>query len=163
VSGEAVVRAATPADIRAMVGLLRDVATENRWIRTERTVDVEDRMRRLQDAIVAGATILLVAEIDRRIVGELTMRIAGQRAAFGMMVAAPVRGRGIGRRLLDAAIAAARERSIDAIDLEVYAHNDAALALYRSCGFVAAGDARVEERSDGQRWEALPMSLVLRA
>jgi ribosomal protein S18 acetylase RimI-like enzyme len=129
VSTEAVIRATTAADVRAIVRLLRDVATENRWIRTERTVDVDDRTRRLLDALAAGTTILLVAEIGGRIVGELTMRVADKRAAFGMMVAAPVRGRGIGRGLLEAAIAAARERAIEVIELEVYTHNDAALAL----------------------------------
>ena len=156
---DVVIRATTAADIRAIIDLLRDVAGENRWIRTERTVDGAARMRSLADAIAAGTMIMLVAEIGGRIVGELTMRIAEKRAAFGMMVAAPVRGRGIGRRLLVAAIDAARERAIERIDLEVYAHNTVALGLYESLGFVTAGPARIEERSDGQRWEALPMSL----
>jgi ribosomal protein S18 acetylase RimI-like enzyme len=163
VTNEAVIRATTAADVRAIAGLLRDVASENRWTRTERTVDVDARTRGLLDALAAGSVIVLIAEIDARIVGELTMRVDGRRAAFGMVVAAPARGRGIGRRLLDAAIAAARERSIEVLELEVYAHNDAALALYRSAGFVAAGDARIEQRADGQRWEALPMRLALRA
>jgi ribosomal protein S18 acetylase RimI-like enzyme len=45
------------------------------------------------------------------------------------------RGRGLGRALVEAALAAARERGCVRIELDVDEDNQAALALYRSCGF----------------------------
>jgi ribosomal protein S18 acetylase RimI-like enzyme len=53
-----------------------------------------------------------------------------------MYVAQPATGRGIGRTLLRAAIAKAREwEGVAKLNLTVAAHNEAALALYRSEGF----------------------------
>jgi ribosomal protein S18 acetylase RimI-like enzyme len=51
-------------------------------------------------------------------------------------VAADWRGRGVGRALLDALVATARESGHDALSLSVDRRNAAALALYRSIGFV---------------------------
>jgi ribosomal protein S18 acetylase RimI-like enzyme len=58
------------------------------------------------------------------------------RTRIGVMGALPdERGRGSAARLLDAAIAAARDRGDASIELEVFAQNERALALYRSRGF----------------------------
>ena len=155
------VRAATLADARAIVELLRDVAAEDRWIRTRPPVDVDGRTVRLAERIETGLIVAFVAEIDGRIVGELTLFIDGARGAFGMLVAVEARGRGIGRALLDATIVDARRRGLTHIDLDVYTNNGAALALYRSAGFAPSGPAVPEDRGDGLRWEALPMALAL--
>ena len=45
------------------------------------------------------------------------------------------RRRGVGRALIEAALEAARERGCRRIELDVDEVNEAALALYRSCGF----------------------------
>lgn len=51
------------------------------------------------------------------------------------------RGRGIGRRLLDALTARAAERGYDQPALNVHLHNPAA-RLYSRVGFVVAGKGR---------------------
>lgn len=57
-----------------------------------------------------------------------------------MFVAPAVRGRGIGTLLLQAALAQALAWSgVEQISLAVTASNQAALSLYRSCGFVEVG------------------------
>lgn len=48
-------------------------------------------------------------------------------------------GQRVGRRLMDAALAHARATGARRVLLGVYAHNHAALAFYRRCGFVQAG------------------------
>jgi ribosomal protein S18 acetylase RimI-like enzyme len=158
---EALVRAAGPADGPAIVQLVNAVAAENRWIRSEVSHDVAERVRRTAAALEDGNLIAFVAELDGTVVGELSLRVRDDRAAFGMVVAAAQRGRGLGRRLLEAAIAHARERAVARVELEVYAHNVAALQLYRSLGFIESGPRVSEERSDGQRWEAVPMAKEL--
>jgi ribosomal protein S18 acetylase RimI-like enzyme len=50
-------------------------------------------------------------------------------------VAPALRGRGIGRALLEAAIEAAREAGASGIDLNTGETDTAARALYESCGF----------------------------
>ena len=54
-------------------------------------------------------------------------------------VVADARGRGHGRDLLSAVIAHARQTGCARTELEVAADNHAALALYRSLGFVEVG------------------------
>jgi ribosomal protein S18 acetylase RimI-like enzyme len=156
------IRLAGPADAGALVGLLAEVAAENRWIRTVVPFDIALREQRTIAALVAGTLVAFVAESDCVVVGELSLRLRDDRAAFGMLVAATHRGQGIGRQLLAAAVAEARERSAARIELEVYAHNTAALALYRAFGFIESGPPVTEERADGQRWQAVPMTYVFR-
>jgi len=52
-----------------------------------------------------------------------------------LYVAPPLRGRGIGRALLEATLAMAREAGAGGIDLNTGATDTAARALYESCGF----------------------------
>ena len=59
-----------------------------------------------------------------------------------MWVRSEARGRGSGRRLVDAAVAWAADRGEAEVVLWVVHDNTPAIELYRSCGFVASG--RVE-------------------
>jgi RimJ/RimL family protein N-acetyltransferase len=59
---------------------------------------------------------------------------------FGLYVSAGFRHGGLGYRLVQAAIAEARShKGLKLLQLTVTAGNDAALALYRRCGFVQFG------------------------
>ena len=79
-----------------------------------------------------------------------------------MAVAREWRGRGVGLELLAAAIEWARERGLHKLSLGVFAHNAAAIALYRKFGFVEEG-RRVKHyrRASGELWDALEMGLLL--
>lgn len=57
----------------------------------------------------------------------------------GMIVAADVRGSGIGRALLEACVAKARERGLAMLTLSVTGDNASAIGLYASLGFVRYG------------------------
>ncbi len=108
---------------------------------------------------------MLVAHDDARAVGHLAVTIHSEYGAhLGMMVAPDYRGRGLGRRLLQEALTWAQKRGFPALSLLVFAHNDAAIRLYRSCGF--ADVAYFENdvvRKDGQRWDTILMTRVLDA
>jgi ribosomal protein S18 acetylase RimI-like enzyme len=79
-----------------------------------------------------------------------------------MMVARDRRGQGIGTALMEAAIGWAREQGLHKLSLDVFAHNEAALALYRKLGFVEEG-RRVKHyrRASGELWDAIEMGLLL--
>lgn len=69
---------------------------------------------------------------------------------FGMFVQPEHRGRGIGRALIEAAIAHARARPGSVVmNLALTGGNDAALKLYQSCGFETYGIEPMGLRIDG--------------
>jgi ribosomal protein S18 acetylase RimI-like enzyme len=81
-----------------------------------------------------------------------------------MALARDARGRGLGGLLLDGLLAAARELGAHKVDLQVWPHNEAAIGLYLSRGFVVEGRLRAHyRRSSGQVWDAIVMGLVLDA
>jgi len=66
-----------------------------------------------------------------------------------MGVLAPWRGRGLGERLIRAALDAARERGFEKVELSVYATNPRARALYEKVGFVHEGTRVRGRKVDG--------------
>ena len=63
----------------------------------------------------------------------------GEAEILTIAVSPAVRGRGQGRALVEAAVAAAVAQGAETMFLEVAADNRAALALYRAAGFSQAG------------------------
>jgi RimJ/RimL family protein N-acetyltransferase len=79
-----------------------------------------------------------------------------------MLVARDSRGRGVGSALLQAAIAWAREHGLHKLALQVFPHNESALALYRKFGFELEGRRRRHvRRTSGELWDVLDMGLLL--
>jgi len=84
------------------------------------------------------------------IIGHVNLKGDGlavglHRCELGIGIERPYRGQGLGRRLMHTAIDHARRAgSLAWVDLRAFAHNHAALELYRSLGFVEIG--RMEDR-----------------
>ena len=78
---------------------------------------------------------------------------------LGTVIADGWRRRGVGSRLLEAAVNAAKARKgIRRIDLAVFPHNEAALALYRKYGFIeTAFEAEAIPRQSGEVWDVILM------
>ena len=70
------------------------------------------------------------------------------------------RGQKIGARLLAATIADAFEKGIARIELEVFATNARAIALYRKFGFVEEGRKRQARCLDGIYKDTIPMAIL---
>jgi RimJ/RimL family protein N-acetyltransferase len=70
-------------------------------------------------------------------------------------------GRGIGQRLLDAAVAETRARGARRLRLRVLGPNAAARRLYEACGFVVEGVLREEFLLDGRYVDDVLMALTL--
>lgn len=99
----------------------------------------------------------LLAVLDGRIVGYVRQVPAAPlesnrhvRQIQGLAVDGTVRGRGIGRRLVEAACAAARADGARKISLRVLGWNTPARRLYEGCGFVVEGSLAEEFLIDGQ-------------
>jgi ribosomal protein S18 acetylase RimI-like enzyme len=74
----------------------------------------------------------------------------GHSGVLGMGVHPEHRGRGLGRALLDRTVNAAKAARLKRVELEVYASNVSAIALYLRSGFVVEGCKRKARYLDGQ-------------
>jgi RimJ/RimL family protein N-acetyltransferase len=161
------VRPAGDADLDRLVDLVWDVATEGRWIGAEVPFDWQARRRHYAQLLGAAHSTILVADASSTggpsLVGEITVTVAAYGVAeIAMMLADQWRGRGLGGALLDAAISWAREAGAHKIGLEVWTHNDAAIALYRRAGFSEEGHKRRHyRRRNGELWDTFLMGLPL--
>ena len=82
---------------------------------------------------------------------------------LGMGLLPPVRGHGIGQRLAQAAITSAVERGAVRIELEVFASNVRAIALYERLGFEREGMKRGARELDGIQDDDIIMALLIHA
>lgn len=146
-------------DVAGAVEVLAEVAREGHWVATEWPFDVAARTRAVGDALVRQTVIGWVASIDGTVVADLTVFEPAEREpTLGMVVAAAHRRRGIGRGLIEAALSWARTNGKAALRLRVFPDNVAAVALYRSTGFVdVALQRNAIARSDGTALDALLM------
>lgn len=80
---------------------------------------------------------------------------------LGMGVQHGYRGKGIGTRLMEKAISAARDSGIERVELEVYASNIPAIRLYEKRGFVHEGAKRKARKLDGAYDDILVMALFV--
>ena len=79
---------------------------------------------------------------------------------LGMGLLPDARGRGLGARLAQTTIEAARERGIERIELEVFAGNRRAIRLYERLGFMHEGVKRRARLLDGAYDDNVLMALV---
>lgn len=82
------------------------------------------------------------------------------RGSLGIGVVASHRGRGLGKRLLQACIDRAWSNGLARVDLEVRADNLAAIRLYEALGFQREGVRRRGMRIDGCYIDMLQMGLL---
>ena len=130
-----------------------------------------DQVRSFVEGIAAGAGVQFVALQDVALQDEavvgwcdvLRNPRSGFRhsAALGMGLLAPVRGRGIGRALLAAVLEGAGPQGLQRIELEVYAANRPAIALYERFGFVREGVKQAGRLLDGEPADIHCMALLL--
>lgn len=128
------VRAYRPEDANAF----RDLNLA--WVEAYFTVEAEDRAQ-LEDPqthILDKGGALLIAELEGEAVGTVGLvpgHEAGVLELIKMSARSDVQGKGIGRALMDASIAEARQMGASKIWLETNTVLSAALALYRKSGF----------------------------
>jgi putative acetyltransferase len=139
------VRTAEPRDAADLVELANDVSGEPEgWMIWNEWRSVGDERRYLRAVRRHPDAEVLVAEIDGEIAGRLSLArdqhpASRHVADLGLMVSERFRRRGVGRALLEAAVAWARENSVAKIELHVFPWNAPAIALYEAFGFRREG------------------------
>jgi [ribosomal protein S18]-alanine N-acetyltransferase len=152
------VRPSTVDDSEAIGRGMKAVVDEGTWLATE-SASAAELAGRHRLAIERGDPIF-VLEDEGEVVGALGLRPtrAGGVLSLGMWILASHRGRGGGRMLMDAALAA-RPAGVHKLELEVWPDNEAAISLYRGMGFEREGLRRNHyRRQDGSLRSALIMA-----
>ena len=140
-----VVSRAEPADAAALVALASAVSAEPEgWMIWSEWRGVGDERRYLRAVRGHPDAAVFVAELDGELAGRLSLArdqnpASHHVADLGLMVDERFRRRGIGRALLEAAVAWAPEHGVAKLELDVFPWNDGAIALYEAFGFEREG------------------------
>jgi ribosomal-protein-alanine N-acetyltransferase len=163
-----VVRRASPSDAAELVELARAVGSEPEgWLITDGDWRTQGEERRYLRALRRHPhAAVFVAEGPEGIVGRLSIardtHPASEHVAdLGLMVARGFRRRGIGRALMAAAEAWAQEVGVRKIELHVFPHNTAAIALYEGLGYEREGFRRRHYRRGRDFLDAILMAKQL--
>jgi RimJ/RimL family protein N-acetyltransferase len=160
-----VIRPARPEDAAALAALGLAVGREEgAWLLTSngwRSVADERRylraLKRFPDAAV------YVADDDGEVVGRLSLArdphpASRHVADLGLMVAATHRRRGVGKALLEQAVAWARDAGIHKLELHVFPWNEPAIRLYEAFGFEREGVRKSHYLREGEYVDAVLMA-----
>ena len=143
---------------------LDSVARELRYLAMVEAPPAQDMRAFVLRNIETGVP-QFVALQDNEVVGWCDV-LPKPRAALrhsgilGLGVVAAHRGRGIGSRLLQAALQAAWQSGLTRVDLTVRVDNDRARQLYERFGFAIEGLCRRHMRIDGQYYDSYLMALL---
>jgi ribosomal protein S18 acetylase RimI-like enzyme len=153
------------SDIESFRECLDVVARERKFLAQLEAPPLE-QVRAFVTQNISAQVAQVVARDQQRVVGwcdvlpawPVTLRHSG---SLGMGVLPEYRGRGLGQRLLESCIAAAKSKGITRISLEARVDNKQALRLYERVGFQTEGVRRNGMRVDGQYIDTLAMALLL--
>jgi ribosomal protein S18 acetylase RimI-like enzyme len=132
----------------------------------EARIPIESMQRSIKDHERENS-VMLVAEIDGLVVGDLWLRgwpyePIKHVADLAMGVHSDFRDCGVGTRLVRGAIDFARRSNIlHRIELEVFAENRRAVHLYDKFGFKVEGQKRNYCFNRGRYWDLLVRALLL--
>lgn len=139
------------------------VARERRYLLFLQAPPIESTRRFVAQVIEKGWSQFYAIH-DERVVGwcdVLRNERDGMRHSghLGMGIMPEYRGIGIGTRLISETITDAFSKGITRVDLEVFASNTRALALYQKLGFVEEGRKRRARFLDGKYDDNIVMAL----
>jgi ribosomal protein S18 acetylase RimI-like enzyme len=147
------VRDTSEADTESVAALIDSVARERRYLAG--TVGFPlDITRAFIASVKTAGGVHVVAVASGEVIGWCDivphpfegMQHVGR---LGMGVQKDHRSRGVGRQLLSVAVQKAFARTLERIELEVFASNRAAVRLYEAFGFECEGRKVAARRIDG--------------
>lgn len=147
------IRSAAPEDAPAITEIYNQGIAERRATFETEPRRIEAVQVRLTDQ---QRFPMLVADENGTVVGWAGLSSYRPRACyagiaeFSIYLDRNARGRGIGRRLLESLIEAARERGFWKLVSRIFPFNTASRSLCRSCGFREVGVYEKHARLDGQ-------------
>jgi ribosomal protein S18 acetylase RimI-like enzyme len=152
--------------VRNLNRALDVVARERRYIGFVEGPPIESTLEYVRHILSGGGVQLLALTESDEIAGWCEIvrhRLEGFRhvGRLGMGLLPNYRGRGLGTRLLSETLSGARAMGLERVDLEVFASNASAIALYRKFGFVVEGIKKRARKIDGEYDDDFIMALFL--
>jgi putative acetyltransferase len=160
-----VVRPIAESDMEGFRAVIDAVAREKLYLAFLEAPSIERTAAFVRGNIAKGNPAFVAIDAER-LVGwcDITRNdgrdVSRHAGTLGIGLLAPYRGRGIGRRLMQAAIDAALLAGMTRIELTVRADNDRARRLYASLGFETEGLHRHAHRVDGDYHDVYTMALL---
>ncbi len=144
-----------------------DIVARERKYLTMLEAQSEDDTLRFVKSNLEGGSPMRVALAGGKVIGWCDVRreffpSRAHRGNLGMGLLPEWRGRGVGRRQLEATLARARRSGFKRIELDVHADNPRAIALYEKTGFVREGIVRDASLIDSVLRDAILMAIVER-
>jgi len=158
-----------PAEERHIPGYhaaLDAVARERRWLCFLEAPPIEKSAAFVRE-LLGGAGVQIVAVTEAgTVVGWCDIARGGRESIrhtghLGMGLLKDYRGQGLGRKLMEAAISAAKTQGMERVELEVFASNSPAITLYRKLGFREEGRKLKARKIDGAYDDIVVMALFL--
>lgn len=159
------IRDASPADAAA-ISRIYNQGIQDRIA----TLETEERTPEERAAWLAARGPrhpVLVVEADGQVVGWGSLNAFNPRRAynhvadFSLYVERAWRGRGVGRRLLEALVGRARGLGYHKLVLSAFPFNEAGMQVYRRAGFREVGVYREQGLLDGQWVDTIVMEKIL--
>ena len=160
------IRPATSEDAESITDLVNVVGAERTLVLRERVTWTIEEERRTLSAADGTRSVFFLGEVDGRVCGLINLARGrwvknAHTAEFGMSCLPDARGLGLGEGLLSRGIEWARSAGVRKLNLEVFASNTRAIALYHKMGFVEEGRRKGEYVLDGESVDGLLMALWL--
>ncbi len=156
------IRRAEPSDYEAIAAILGDPAV---FPNTLQLPLPSREMWRKRLAEPAEGDVLLVAQVGDQVVGQAGLHSGGTSRrrshvmVLGIVVLGPWQGKGIGRALMKEILAFADGwLNVFRIELNVFADNQKAIALYKEFGFEQEGLHRAHALRDGHYADSVSMA-----
>jgi RimJ/RimL family protein N-acetyltransferase len=152
--------------IESLSECVAEVARERRFLAIVEGFALDQTAAWVAADRVRGNPFLVALDQDR-VVGWCEVRRdllpgRGHTGLLGMGLRAPYRGQGLGRRILEQTLRAARESGFERIELMVRSPNAQAMGLYSQAGFREEGRKRDAVRLDEGSEDEILMALHLR-
>jgi ribosomal protein S18 acetylase RimI-like enzyme len=160
-----VVRPITLGDIAGFIAAADTIFRERVYFAHPEPMPIDQSAKFVASNILLGNP-QLVADDGGGVVGwcdivRKTVAIERHTGVLGIGVLARYRSTGLGERLLRQSIEAARAAEFERIELQVFAANTRAFALYSKAGFVTEGRRIRAKKLDDAYDDILMMAMVL--
>jgi RimJ/RimL family protein N-acetyltransferase len=165
------IRQATVDDAEKLLHCVKTYVPQSAYIPKlghEIMLTIEQEMAWIQSFLSSENSLLLVAEFNHEIIGNIDLtgsrrQIMAHTAVIGMGMLNEWRNAGLGTALLELAIAWAKENPIlELLWLQVYTENKLGLGLYRKMGFEENGIMKNFFKQDGTYFDNLTMTKIVK-
>jgi ribosomal protein S18 acetylase RimI-like enzyme len=161
------VRQARQSDLSGLVGVIRQVAAEGRYIEAESVADVLDHERVLLRHNDVESRIFFVATVDDEVVGWVHLQLPeseklGHTAELTVGVVEGYRGRGIGSQLLQRGVQWAATHGFEKLYNSAPATNERAIAFLEDHDWAVEAVREAHYRIDGAYVDEVMMARELR-